>query len=80
MSRAHITVSSPTAWPLTTFTLGTTKMKYTRELVRSKAQMVFPDRDVDDIMAELDAYGADPNEPERDRVQLAILKLSEEFP
>ncbi len=53
-------------------------MKYTRELVRSKAQAVFPGRDVKTVMAELDAYGTEPTEPERERVQMAILKLSED--
>ena len=53
-------------------------MKFTRQHVRSKVQSVFPDRDVDAVMAELDAYGVESHEPERERVQLAILKLSED--
>ncbi len=53
-------------------------MAYSREQVRAKARVVFPNRDLDAVMAELDVYGAEPDEPDRERVQLAILKLSEE--
>lgn len=38
---------------------------------------LFPDTSVAAVMQLLDRYGAEPGEPERERVQLAILKLSE---
>ncbi len=53
-------------------------MTFTREQVRAKARMVFADKDLDAVMADLDAYGTEPHEANRERVQLAILKLSEE--
>jgi len=49
----------------------------TRELVLSKAQRLFPDQDLADVLAILDQYGTQPYERERHRVQLDILKLSE---
>jgi predicted Fe-Mo cluster-binding NifX family protein len=53
------------------------KIKYTRELVMEKAKDVFPKEDVSKIMSILDEYGVESYEQERERVQLAILKLSE---
>lgn len=52
-------------------------IKYTRELVMKKAKDVFPKEDVSKIMSILDQYGVDSYERERERVQIAILKLSE---
>lgn len=36
-----------------------------------------PDEDTATVLAVLDAYGTEPYERERERVQIAILKLSE---
>jgi hypothetical protein len=49
----------------------------TRQLVCSMTGTIFPHEDVDVVLAILDEYGIEPYEPERERVQLAILKLSE---
>jgi hypothetical protein len=49
----------------------------TRDLVLSKAKQLFPDEDPDAIMALLDEYGREPHESVGERVQLAILKLSD---
>ena len=46
----------------------------TRDLVLTKIEQVFPDRDCAGILACLDRYAG----PERDRVHLAVLKLYEE--
>ncbi len=53
------------------------KIKYTRELVMKKVKDVFPKEDVSKIMSILDQYGVESYEQERERVQIAILKLSE---
>jgi hypothetical protein len=50
-------------------------IKYTRKLVISKAKQLFPDHDIAEIMQLLDAYGK-KCEREKERVQLAVLKLS----
>ena len=50
----------------------------TRALVIAKIRQVFPERDVADVLALLDRYGAEDYHRERERVQLAILKLCEE--
>lgn len=53
-------------------------MELTRDLVRTKAKQTFPQQDPADILEVLDRYGVDPDEAEgRERVHLAILKLSE---
>jgi predicted Fe-Mo cluster-binding NifX family protein len=52
-------------------------IKYTRELVLKKVKDVFPKEDTSKIMSILDQYGVDSYERERERVQIAILKLSE---
>ena len=52
-------------------------MPPTREQVRAACARRFPDEDAAPILAILDLYGVEPHEPERERVQLAILKLSE---
>lgn len=52
--------------------------KDSRETVIAKIRRIFPRRDPEDVLALLDEYGADPTEPERDRVHLAILKICQE--
>ena len=49
----------------------------TRQLVRARAASLFPDQALESIMAVLDEYGTEAHEPDREGVQLAILKLSE---
>ena len=49
---------------------------HTREAVLSAASRLFPDEDPVTVMAILDRYGTERHERERERVQLAILKLS----
>ena len=48
-----------------------------RALVLKKAAAVFPREDIAETLRRLDQYGVDPLEGDRDRVQLALLKLSE---
>ncbi len=48
----------------------------TREDVLAAVGQQFPDRDAATVLALLDRYGTRRSEPERERVQLAILKLS----
>ena len=48
----------------------------TREDVLAAVAEQFPDRDAAAVLALLDSYGTRRSEPERERVQLAILKLS----
>jgi len=45
--------------------------------VPAVARSLFPDLPVGDVLDILDLYGTEPYERERERVQLAILKLSE---
>jgi len=52
--------------------------KATREAVIEKIRQVFPEREVADVLAHLDRYGAEDYHRERERVQLAILKLCDE--
>lgn len=52
-------------------------IQYTRELVLKKVRETFPDIDETLIFSLLDLYGMTSYEQERERVQLAILKLSE---
>ena len=49
----------------------------TRDLVTAKVRQTFPGKNPDDILAILDMYGEDPYETGRERVQLALLKLSD---
>jgi hypothetical protein len=49
-----------------------------RNLIMKKISMIFPRKEAREILAILDRYGSDRNEPERERVQLAVLKLCEE--
>jgi hypothetical protein len=51
---------------------------YSRNLVIKKAKQCFPNEDPQKIIAILDEYGTEPYERERERVQIAILKLSGE--
>ncbi len=51
-------------------------MAYSRDLVIHKVQSVFPSHDPAEILALLDTYGTETYERERERVQLAVLKLS----
>jgi hypothetical protein len=48
-----------------------------REDVLATVRRHFPEAEVPAVMEMLDRYGTQANEPERDRVHLAILKLSE---
>lgn len=50
--------------------------EYSRELVAGKVKRCFPNDDHEKIMAVLDLYGTELYEQERERVQIAILKLS----
>jgi len=50
----------------------------TRALVTEKVRQVFPGLEVAGVLARLDRYGAEEHHRERERVQLAVLKLSEE--
>lgn len=52
-------------------------MNHTREEVMAAAQSRFSSQPMATIIEILDLYGAEPHEGERERVQLAILKLSE---
>lgn len=52
--------------------------KPTRALVIAKIRQVFPERTVADVLALLDRYGAEDHHREKERVQLAILKLCDE--
>jgi hypothetical protein len=48
-----------------------------RQVVLAKVAEVFPQEDPAAVLALLDTYGVEPYERERERVQLAVLKLSE---
>ena len=52
-------------------------MKPSRRSVVRAVEASFPDCPAADILLILDAYGADSHEGERERVQRAIVKLSE---
>jgi hypothetical protein len=53
-------------------------MSLEREDILASARRLFPDREISAVMQILDGYGAEPQEAVRDRVQLAILRLSED--
>ena len=57
--------------------LRVVSMNRKREEVLAIVASLFPETDVPAVMETLDSYGAQSSEPERERVQLAILKLSE---
>ena len=50
---------------------------YPRDLVKAKAAKCFPSLDTDEVLSILDRYGTEVYERERERVHVAILKLSE---
>ena len=52
-------------------------MNLKREDVLAMVRGLFPEPAVAAVVQMLDRYGVEPGEPERERVQLAILKLSE---
>ena len=51
-------------------------MAISRADVEQLAKDQFPDLELAVVLSILDEYGTEPHEPERERVQLAILKLS----
>src|SRR6266850_6116422 len=55
-------------------------MSHSRMQVEAAVGATFPGADAKPILAILDEYGVEPYERERDRVQLAILNLSEGDP
>jgi hypothetical protein len=52
-------------------------MSPTRDSVVSAIKQSFPHENPATVLAVLDRYGVEPYERERERVQLAVLKLSE---
>lgn len=48
----------------------------TRALVIRKAEQVFPHEELSEVLAVLDDYGSETYHQERERVQLAVLRLS----
>jgi hypothetical protein len=48
------------------------------DLVLAMIRQVFPERDEQEILTTLEAYGNEPHESEKHRVHRAILKLSDE--
>ena|SRR5258708_32335161 len=50
---------------------------YTRDLVRATVAKCFPSVNTEEVLNILDRYGTEVYERERERVQIAILKLSE---
>lgn len=52
-------------------------MSHTREEVVAEIRTAFSDSDAATVLAVLDLYGTEPYELERERVQLAIIALSE---
>ena len=52
-------------------------MANTRDQVNAAIRAVFPESDPPSVLAVLDLYGVESHERERERVQLAILALSE---
>jgi hypothetical protein len=51
-------------------------MAHTRDDVLASVRATFPEGGLADVLALLDTYGVESYERERERVQLAILKLS----
>ena len=49
----------------------------TRAMIEDRVRQIFPDTDPAAVLAVLDQYGTAPGEPEHERVQMSILKLSE---
>lgn len=52
-------------------------MRYSRRQVQKAIKQAFPNSDAFQILARLDAYGTEDYERERERVQLAIVALTE---
>ncbi len=52
-------------------------IEYNRDLVLDKVKKCFPGHKEEEIMAFLNLYGEELYERERERVQIAILKLSD---
>ena len=52
-------------------------VEYHKDLVIAKIKQCFPGEDQGEILSVLDRYGFESHERERERVQIAILKLSE---
>ena len=52
-------------------------MSHSRQEVIAAIEKSFPERDWESVLVLLDVYGVESYERERERVQLAILKLSE---
>lgn len=52
-------------------------MEYTRELVIKKTKQIFPEHPYDYVMQSLELYGQMEHETNKERVQLAILKLTQ---
>ena len=52
-------------------------IEYNRSLVLANVRQCFPDEDPENVMALLDLYGIESYEQERERVQIAIIKLSQ---
>ncbi len=52
-------------------------MNNAREMIVKKIRQLFPQENGDSVMEILDSYGTEDWEREKERVQLAILKLSE---
>lgn len=55
-------------------------MKPSRDLLLAKARAVFPDRDPEAVLAELERHGSTRSPRTKNRVLLAILKLTDEMP
>jgi hypothetical protein len=52
-------------------------MTQTRDDIVAAIHAAFPDKDLATILAVLDLYGTEPYEREKERVQLAIVELSQ---
>ncbi len=53
------------------------EIQYSREMVIKKSKEIFPHESTSKILQILDDYGAQSYEAERERVHIAILKLSD---
>jgi len=51
-------------------------MSFTREAVLAALASAFPAGDLDALLSELDQYGLEPYEREKERVQIAIVERS----
>ena len=52
-------------------------MNHTRTDLESAVRAAFPLSDAATVLSVIDLYGTEPHEPERERVQLAIVALSQ---